>query len=240
MIPARAAWLVAASALAVAVVVPAVRTRLVADPSRVAVQAQADYAAGRYDRAEAGLVRLATLRPPSPMDRMARALVARARGHLEDALAELGRIPRDHRLSPMAELLAGRVELQRRRAGAAEAHFLAALRAIRSRSRRTENWPISTTFSAVWPRWIGSSMRSRSGVRSRTISSSTGARRGTASGVRPRTARLSNGSSRPIPTTGGRGWRWPTAGDRWRNWMRPRRCWRRCRSRIPRRGPAWP
>jgi tetratricopeptide (TPR) repeat protein len=130
MMPARAGWLgaaLAAGAVAVAALVPAMRHRIEVDPARVTLRAQADYQAGRYERAAAGLELLASLRAPTPMDRMARALVARARGRPEDALAELGRIPRDHRLRPMAELLAGQIERDRGQLRAAEARFLAAV-----------------------------------------------------------------------------------------------------------------
>ena len=90
-------------------------------------RAQADYQAGRYGRAESGLAQLARLRDPTPMDRMARALVAEALGRGEAALAELARIGGDDPLVPLAELRAGRIERNRANLRRAEGHFLAAL-----------------------------------------------------------------------------------------------------------------
>ena len=58
-----------------------------ADAATVLAQAQVHYRAGRFDAAAASLATLERLRPPTAMDRLARALVARARG--EDALPEL-------------------------------------------------------------------------------------------------------------------------------------------------------
>jgi Flp pilus assembly protein TadD len=95
------------------------------DPPAVLAQAQADYQAGRYEAAASGLARLARLRTPTPMDRMARALVARARG--QDALVELAQIPSEHFLSPQANLLAGQIEVANGRLRAAETHLLAAI-----------------------------------------------------------------------------------------------------------------
>jgi len=84
---AGAAALVAATALGVA--------RLASrrpDPVALLAQAQADFQSGRFEAARAGLDRLATVRPPLPMERMARAQVAEAQGRADDALAEAGAI----------------------------------------------------------------------------------------------------------------------------------------------------
>ena len=97
------------------------------DPTRLLRQAQADYQSGHYEAAAAGMARLGQLRTPTPMDRMARALVARVRGEGEDALADLAQIPDDHPLSPQAHLLAGQIEVQSGPLRQAEAHFLATL-----------------------------------------------------------------------------------------------------------------
>jgi tetratricopeptide (TPR) repeat protein len=107
------------------VVAWAMRPALDRAPVRLLTQAQADYEAGHYRAAADALARVARLRAPTPGDRMARALVARARG--EDALAELAHIPGDHPLAAQAELWAGQIELECGRLRRAEAHFLAAL-----------------------------------------------------------------------------------------------------------------
>ncbi len=95
------------------------------DPTRLVAEAQADYRAGRFMAAAAKLDRLAKLRAPTPMDRMARALVARALG--SDALTELAQIPDDHPLSSEAQLLSGQIEKASGWLRRAEAHFQAAL-----------------------------------------------------------------------------------------------------------------
>jgi tetratricopeptide (TPR) repeat protein len=100
------------------------------DPARLLSDAQADYQAGNYDSAADKLAQLAKSRTPTPMDRMARALVARARG--EDGLSELAQIPDDHPLSSEAHLLAGQIEAAKGRLRPAESHFLAALARDRS------------------------------------------------------------------------------------------------------------
>jgi Flp pilus assembly protein TadD len=95
------------------------------DPTRLLAEAQADYLAGKHESAEHKLASLAQLRAPTPMDHMARALVARARG--QDALFELAQIPDDDPLSSEAHLLAGQIEAAKGRLRRAEAHFQAAL-----------------------------------------------------------------------------------------------------------------
>lgn len=112
-----------------AVAVPIAFWRLRPDPNRLLIQAQADFQAGRYAPAEAALRRLERLRAPTPMDRMARAQVAWGLKRGADALEELARIPDDNALAPLAHLLAGQIEVKRDRLRAAEAHFLATLKA---------------------------------------------------------------------------------------------------------------
>ena len=125
MTPARLGWIVLALTASGVLAIGIGRCRLGPDPARLLSQAQADYQAGRYESAAVGLAQLARLRAPTPMDHMARALVARARG--ADALTELAQIPGDHALSPQAHLLAGRIEVERGHLRPAEAHFLATL-----------------------------------------------------------------------------------------------------------------
>jgi hypothetical protein len=66
-------------------------------PSKLLARAQADFQAGRFDSAAATLDRLATLREPTPMDRLARAEVARGLGHIDEALSSLASISHDGR-----------------------------------------------------------------------------------------------------------------------------------------------
>jgi tetratricopeptide (TPR) repeat protein len=98
-------------------------------PADLLAKAQADFQAGRFLSAGATLDRLAGLRPPIAMDRLARAEVERGLGHNDKALAELAFIPDSDELAPFARTLAGRIELKRGRIRAAEGHFLAALAA---------------------------------------------------------------------------------------------------------------
>jgi predicted Zn-dependent protease len=100
------------------------------DPAHLLSQAQADFQAGRYEQAEATLVRLERLRVATPMDRMARAQVFWSLGRGDDALAELVQIPDTHDLSPLARLLAGRIEVKLGRLRAGERHLLAAHKSI--------------------------------------------------------------------------------------------------------------
>ena len=60
---------------------------------------------------------------------MLRAQVAMARGRVDEALADLAKIPDAHELAPQARLRAGQIELRRDRLRAAEEAFLAAAEA---------------------------------------------------------------------------------------------------------------
>lgn len=143
---AGAAALIAATALGVA--------RLASrrpDPVALLAQAQADFQAGRLEAARAGLDRLATVRPPQPMDRMARAQVAEAQGRGDDALAEAGAIFDDPRLGPLAHLLAGRVEVARHRLRPAEAHFLKAAEGLPAEPQPHEELAYIHNLQHRWP-----------------------------------------------------------------------------------------
>ncbi|WZO97594.1 tetratricopeptide repeat protein [Isosphaeraceae bacterium EP7] len=96
-------------------------------PTELLARAQADFQAGRFASAKLALDRLALLREPTPMDRLARAEVAQGSGHPDEALADLARIPGGDGLAPIARTMAGRIELKRGRVRAAESQFLAAL-----------------------------------------------------------------------------------------------------------------
>jgi predicted Zn-dependent protease len=92
-----------------------------ADPDAVWREAEADFMARRYDRAEAALGRLARLRKPTGVDRILAAQVAMVRDRNDQALDELGRIPESDTMVAQARLLAGQLELRRRRMRSAEA-----------------------------------------------------------------------------------------------------------------------
>jgi tetratricopeptide (TPR) repeat protein len=97
-------------------------------PERLRADAEAELAAGRFDRAAASLARLARLGPPVGDDALLRARVAIARGRIEEALDELARVPDDHPKAAEARFRAGQLELRRDHLRAAEAAFLQALR----------------------------------------------------------------------------------------------------------------
>ncbi|WP_422927083.1 tetratricopeptide repeat protein [Singulisphaera sp. PoT] len=98
------------------------------DETALLVKAQADFKAGRLDDAEAGLARLAAMRPQKSMEHMALAQIAIARDQPEKALAELRGIPDRDPLAAIARTLTGQVELKQGKARLAEAQFLAAIR----------------------------------------------------------------------------------------------------------------
>ena len=103
--------------------------RLIADPNRVFLRADAAFKAGRYAEADAALRRLERLRAPTPVDRLLRAEVAVGlKRPAEDALAELAAIPDDHPLAPLSRLRAGQIQIRRGLTRPAEAAFLASLR----------------------------------------------------------------------------------------------------------------
>jgi tetratricopeptide (TPR) repeat protein len=91
-------------------------------------RAEYDLLAGRYDRVDAALKRLARLREPSPLDFLLMAKYAMARHRPDQALTNLIRVPDDHPMGPQARLLAGQIELRRDRVRLAEESFQAALR----------------------------------------------------------------------------------------------------------------
>lgn len=82
--------------------------------------AEGDFLAGRYDRAEASLARLARARPPTTRDRILRAQIDLRDGRADEALSGLARVPDADPMAGQARLLAGQVELRRHRARRAE------------------------------------------------------------------------------------------------------------------------
>ncbi len=90
-------------------------------------EARAEFEARRFDRAAALLKRVETLRAATPLDRMLGAQLAMAGGRVDEALADLARVPDDHPMAAQGRLQAGQLELRRDRFGPAEAQFLKAL-----------------------------------------------------------------------------------------------------------------
>jgi tetratricopeptide (TPR) repeat protein len=77
--------------------------------------------AGKLAEAEAGLVRLQSLRRPTPEDWLLRAQVSAASGRDALALEAINHVPANHPLAGQAWLLAGRIERQKGRLRFAEA-----------------------------------------------------------------------------------------------------------------------
>lgn len=121
---------IAAALVAAAAAAWAVRARTVAgvDPDRLWNEAETDFQAGRYDRTEASLARLARLREPTGLDWILRAQVAMVRRRDDEAIADLARVPEGHRMAAQARLLAGQLELRRKRVRKAESWLLEATR----------------------------------------------------------------------------------------------------------------
>jgi tetratricopeptide (TPR) repeat protein len=98
------------------------------DPDQLWQRADAEFLAGRYDRAEAALARLGRLRSPTPQDWYLRAKLAMTQNRTDEALADLDRIPDACPLGATARLRTGQIELRRNRWRRAEAALLAATR----------------------------------------------------------------------------------------------------------------
>jgi tetratricopeptide (TPR) repeat protein len=96
-------------------------------PDALWEQAQEDLHAGRFDRVERAVARLARLREPTPLDWFLSAQLAVARNHPDQAVVDLARVPDDHYMAAKARLLAGQIELRRHRFRFAEQAFCAAV-----------------------------------------------------------------------------------------------------------------
>ncbi len=103
-------------------------TRGHTDPDRLWADAERAFLAGHWERARTVLNTLERIRPKTPLDWILEAQLATAEGHSELALAAIERIPDDHPIAAQAQLLAGRIERQRRCLRNAEAAFRRALR----------------------------------------------------------------------------------------------------------------
>ncbi|WZP00886.1 tetratricopeptide repeat protein [Isosphaeraceae bacterium EP7] len=98
------------------------------DPEHLAMQALADFKAGRHGQAEAALARLGRMRPPTVLDRMLRAQVALTKDLYAEALVELRQVPDDHPATSQAKFQQGQIELKLHHLRAAEEALLAALK----------------------------------------------------------------------------------------------------------------
>jgi tetratricopeptide (TPR) repeat protein len=89
-------------------------------PDRIWERAEQDFQAGRIEPASAALARLTQLRQPTPLDRFLRAQIEMKGDRPDAALAEIALIPDEHKIAGRAQLLAGRIELNRGRLRIAE------------------------------------------------------------------------------------------------------------------------
>ena len=97
-------------------------------PDAIWERAQANFRAGRYDEVALDLGRLERMRKPTTLDWFLRGQLAAIREQLDEANADLAKVPDDHQVAAHARLISGQIERRRDRARLAEAAFLAALR----------------------------------------------------------------------------------------------------------------
>jgi Flp pilus assembly protein TadD len=119
----RRAWFRAVGALIALVTVAglvAFAVRPKADPQALWDEAKADFDQGRYAQADAKLDRVFRLRTPNGWDWMLRAQVSMALGRIDEAIAELDRVPDDHPMASQAWLEKGQLALRSDRAREAE------------------------------------------------------------------------------------------------------------------------
>ena len=96
------------------------------DPDRLWNEAKDEFQAGRLDRVEAALSRLAVLRRPTPLDWILKAQVTMARGRDREAIDDLSKVPDSHPMAAQSRLLAGQAELRNKRAARAEKRLIEA------------------------------------------------------------------------------------------------------------------
>ena len=97
------------------------------DPEKLWAEAQTELKAGRGDKAEALVEEIGKLRPPTPLDEMLKAQIAIAGGRVDEALGHLEKVPDNHQMGAQARLLAGQLELRRKRPRLAEGFLLKAV-----------------------------------------------------------------------------------------------------------------
>jgi tetratricopeptide (TPR) repeat protein len=97
-------------------------------PDEIWQRAQQNFLAGRYQEVATDLDRLERLRAPTALDWFLRGELAAIRDQLDDASADLARVPDDHQVAAQARLIAGQIERRRDRLRLAEEAFLAAIR----------------------------------------------------------------------------------------------------------------
>jgi tetratricopeptide (TPR) repeat protein len=91
-------------------------------------RAQENFQAARYEDVAADLNRLSALRQPTASDWFLRAELAAINDHLDEALADLDKVPDAHPLAAQGRLIAGQIERRRDRLGHAERALLDAVR----------------------------------------------------------------------------------------------------------------
>ena len=128
----RRAWLWIAACLTIAALVAACAfwrfKSSQPTPDAIWERAQANFHAGRYEEVALDLRRLDRMREPTTLDWFLRGQLAAIREQLDEASADLAKVPDDHQVAAHARLMAGQVERRRDRVRLAEAAFLAALR----------------------------------------------------------------------------------------------------------------
>lgn len=97
------------------------------DPEKLWAEAQAELKAGREAKASALVAEIGGLRQPTPLDEMLKGQIAIAGGRVDEAIAHLEKVPDSHFMGSQARLLAGQLELRRKRPRLAEGFFLKAL-----------------------------------------------------------------------------------------------------------------
>ncbi len=97
-------------------------------PDAVWERAQANFHARRYEEVAFDLGRLDRMRRPTPQDWFLRGQLAAIHEQLEEASADLAKVPDNHQMAAQARLMVGQIEGRRDRVRLAEAALLAALR----------------------------------------------------------------------------------------------------------------
>jgi predicted Zn-dependent protease len=119
---------IALTALTALIGLYALRFRRSPGPDGLWQRGQSALNAGRIDEAEDAAMSLSRLRDPTPWDWMLQAQVDVARNRPDEALSKLDRVPDDHPAAAPARLLAGQVELRRKRVRTAEQYLRNAVR----------------------------------------------------------------------------------------------------------------
>ena len=98
------------------------------DPEKLWAEAQAELKAGRDGKAASLAAEIGTLRSTTPLDEMLLGQIAIAGRRVDEALAHLEKVPDSHFMGGQARLLAGQLELRRKRPRLAEGFLLKAVK----------------------------------------------------------------------------------------------------------------